>query len=131
MPPSQQQPVSTAVFSIGAACGLVGCGMAVLSLFSVGQNDSALALWLGWPCLMLFSPMCLIALWHRRVAAAFFLLATVSWTTSVLIQHRFSVSIGLPTKSLTEEFGTLVYTVVFAGFAAFAIFFRESQSRRR
>jgi len=125
MAPSQQQPVSTAVFSIGAACGLVGCGMGVLTLFSVGQNDSSLAVWLGWPCLLLFSPFCLLALWQRRVAAGFFLLAAVSWTASVLIQHQFGVSIGLPKRGIAEDFGNLIYTAIFAGFAAFAAFFRE------
>ncbi len=125
MASSQQQPISTAVFSLGAACGLVGCGMSVLSLFSVGQNDSLVAVWLGWPCLMLFSPMCLIALWQRRVAAGFFLLAAVSWTASVFIQHRFRMNVGLPTRGIAEEFGNLIYTAIFAGFAAFATFFRE------
>ena len=62
---------------------------------------------------------------HRRFAAAFFLFATVSWTASILIQHRFRISSGLPTSSVTQEFGNLVYTLVFAAFAAFAIFFRE------
>jgi hypothetical protein len=99
--------------------------MSFLLLFSVGQNDSLLALWLGCPCLMLFSPMCLIALWQRRIATAFFLLAAVSWTASVLIQHRFRASIGLPTRPVTEELGNLVYTAIFAAFAAFAAFFRE------
>jgi hypothetical protein len=129
MTPSAKQPVSTAVFSIGAACGLIGCGMATLSLFTVGQNDSALALWLGWPCLMLFSPVCLLALWHRRFAGICFLLAAVSWTASVFIQHRFRVAAGLPTNSFGEEFGNLIYTVIFASFAAFAFIVREVDGR--
>jgi hypothetical protein len=60
-----------------------------------------------------------------------FLLAAVSWTASVFVQHRFSVAAGLPTNSFGEEFGSLIYTytVIFASFAAFAFIVREVDGR--
>lgn len=129
MAQSARQPLSTAVFSIGAACGLVGCGIAALSIFSVSENDSALSLSLGWPCLMLFAPICLLALWHRRIAGVLFLLSAASWTASVLIQHRFRVVAGLPTHSVGEELGNLIHTVIFASFAAFSLMVHEEDGR--
>jgi hypothetical protein len=78
---------------------------------------------------MLFSPLCLLALWWRRLAGVCFLLAAISWTTSVLVQHRFRVASGLPTNSFGEEFGNLVYTVVFAAFAAFSFLVSEADGR--
>src|SRR5271170_7493184 len=103
--------------------------MAALSLFTVGQNDSAFALWLALPCLMLFSPVCLLALWWRRFAGICFLIAAVSWTFSVFVQHRFRIASGLPTSSFGAEFGNLIYAIFFALFAAFAFFVNEADGR--
>ena len=129
MVPAAQQPVSTTVFSIGAACGLLGGVAAAGALLGVSADQSRLAIWLGWPSVLLFSPACLVALWHRRAIGMFFVLSSAAWTASVFLQRSFQASHDLPVRSLTRELESLTFSLIFLGYGAFALLLREDHGQ--
>jgi hypothetical protein len=114
-----KDPVLIVVFSLGAILGLIGWSAIPQALFTLGPNDSTLSLLLAVLCLFLFMPLCFLAFWKLRLAGYCFLLLTVVWTTSIIVQCLFEKSRGHAWAA--NEFGALVYSAGFLFFGVFAL----------
>ena len=117
---TRKNPIVVTVFSLGAIFGLVSFGLATMALFTLGQNDSQIASLMAFSCMFLFLPLCFLAFWKLRLAGFCFLVLTVLWTSSILVQYHFENTRGMG-HSLTDSGGLLIYSALFLFFGVFAL----------
>jgi hypothetical protein len=83
-----KRSISVGVFSLGMVGGVFGCARAPGAIFVIGVNDSTpevVALLL--PVTLL--PVCIVALWRRRVASLWLLLLALIWTVGMVYQRHY------------------------------------------
>jgi hypothetical protein len=82
--------ISFGVFGLGIFSGLWACGASVQGIFTIGGNDTLLeiiALLLAFDTPLL---ICVIALWYRRFAGWWLLIAGLYFPCGMLYEREFS-----------------------------------------
>jgi hypothetical protein len=82
--------ISFGVFGFSILAGLWACGVSVRAIFTIGGNDTLpgiIALLLAYDTPLL---ICVIALWYRRFAGWWLLIAGLYFPCGLLYQREFS-----------------------------------------
>jgi hypothetical protein len=117
-----KRSISLGVFSLGMVGGIWGCTVAPRAIFVIGVNDSApevVALLL--PVTLL--PVCVVALWRRRVASLWLLLLALIWAVGMVYQRHYISSVRhFPSDSIRAVLvGEMVPTYFVLALAIFGL----------
>ena len=96
-------------------------------VFAIGRDDSPVAVLLAVSCMILFTPTCVFAFWHRKAASIGLSLIALAWVSSIILDYRYD-NLASAGKALFADYpGLLVCWGVFLFFAAFGVIINRAK----
>jgi len=111
---SVKRRISIVFLSLGIVIGLFGWVAVPTRMSAFGVDESRITTILDVGCLILFGPVCVVAFWKRKIAGVVFVVLSILWALSTLIQLCvYGYDITNP--------GPLACLFIFACFGAFTV----------
>jgi hypothetical protein len=87
-----KRSISLGVFSLGMIGGVFGCVRAPGAIFVIGVNDSTPEV-VGLLLPLTLLPLCIVALWWRRLASLWLLVLALIWTFGMVYERHYMSSV--------------------------------------